>query len=116
MNIANTRKKLQEVASYTLLFVQAQKLDVNVKKITDIILRSLFKLGALKESCGKAKKETYEPLGDVTVRMEVSIQVVNVLWTTSITFKPTHLFQILVYISIWKESDEIRIENINTII
>lgn len=72
LNIANTRKQLQEVASYTLLSVQAEQLGVNLKKMSDAILRSLFKLGALKESCGKAKKETYEPLVDLTVRMDVS--------------------------------------------
>lgn len=72
LNIANTRKQLQEVASYTLLSVQAEKLGVNVKKMTDTILRSLFKLGALKESCGKQKIETYESLADLTVKMDVS--------------------------------------------
>lgn len=73
LNIANTRKQLHEVASYTLLSVQCEKLGVNLKKMTDIIIRSLFKLGALKESCGKTKKEIYDPIVDISVRMDVSI-------------------------------------------
>lgn len=72
LGIANTRKHLQEITSYTLLAVQSEQLGVNLKKLTDNIIKNLFKLGALKESCGKVKKEVIEPLVDITIKMDVS--------------------------------------------
>lgn len=73
LNIANTRKQLQEVVSFTLLAVQSEKLAVDLKKMTDTVIRNLFKSGALKESCGKVKKDIYDPLVDISVRMNVSM-------------------------------------------
>lgn len=72
LNIANTRKHLQEVASFTLMAVQCEKLEVNLKKMTDLVIKNLFKLGALKESCGKIKNQ-YNPLVDVSVKMDVRL-------------------------------------------
>lgn len=72
LNIATTRKQLQDVASFTLTAVQCEKLEVNLKKLTDLVIKNLFKLGALKESCGKVKNQ-YNPLIDVSVNMEVSL-------------------------------------------
>nr|CAH7726866.1 unnamed protein product [Callosobruchus chinensis] len=71
LGIANTRPQLQQVAKYTLLAVQNETLEVNLKKLVDQIIKNLFKLGALKESCGRIK-EKVAPLGDVSVRMDTS--------------------------------------------
>ncbi|CAH1954654.1 unnamed protein product [Acanthoscelides obtectus] len=71
LGIANTRPQLQEVAKYTLLAVQNDRLEVNIKKLVDSVIKNLFKLGALKESCGKIK-EKVDPLGNVSVKMDTS--------------------------------------------
>lgn len=72
LNIANTRKQLQDVVSFTLLSVQSENLGVDLKKLTDSVIKNLFKFGALKDSCGKMKKDLYDPFVDVSVKMNVS--------------------------------------------
>nr|CAI5857119.1 unnamed protein product [Callosobruchus analis] len=71
LGIANTRPQLQQVAKYTLLAVQNEVLEVDLKKLVDHIIKNLFKLGALKESCGKIKEKA-DPQRDVSVRMDTS--------------------------------------------
>ncbi|KAJ8958309.1 hypothetical protein NQ318_017455 [Aromia moschata] len=72
LGVANTRVQLQAVASQTLLAVQSDRLEVNTKKLTDKVIRNLFKLGALKESCGIQRTESSSALCDVSVKMDVS--------------------------------------------
>lgn len=47
LGIANTRPQLQAVAGNTLMAVQKERLDVDIKKMTDKAITDLFKLGAL---------------------------------------------------------------------
>ncbi|KAJ8931770.1 hypothetical protein NQ314_015302 [Rhamnusium bicolor] len=73
LGIANTRVQLQAVASETLLAVQSTILEVDIKKLTDKIIKNLFKLGALQESCGKKiNEEGSSAMCDVSVKMDVS--------------------------------------------
>lgn len=48
--------------------VQCDKLEVNVKKTTDLVIKNLYKLGALREFSDK----TNNSLGDITVKMDTS--------------------------------------------
>ncbi|KAJ8984879.1 hypothetical protein NQ317_002719 [Molorchus minor] len=75
LGIANTRIQLQQVASQSLLAVQMDRLEVDLKTLTDKVIRNLFKLGALKEECGIVKKSEETPLCDVSVKMNVSTNV-----------------------------------------
>ncbi|XP_057669741.1 helicase POLQ-like isoform X1 [Diorhabda carinulata] len=75
LGVANTRVQLQEVAAHTLLAVQKNVLDVDIKKITDAVIKNLFKLGALKDYASKVKeKDISTGLADVSVRMDTSLQ------------------------------------------
>lgn len=80
LGLANTRPELQAVASKTLLAAQNKMLEVNMKTLTDKVIRNLFKLGALKESCAVKEKDS-SALGDVSVRMDTS--TANVFLTFS---------------------------------
>ncbi|CAG9822832.1 unnamed protein product [Phaedon cochleariae] len=73
LGIANTRVQLQKVTAHTLLAVQRDKLEVDIKFLTDQVIKNLFKLGALKESAGKQKQCSFSGLRDVSVRMNTSI-------------------------------------------
>ncbi|CAG9859361.1 unnamed protein product [Phyllotreta striolata] len=77
LGIANSRSELRRVASRTLLAVQKEELNVDIKRITDGIIKSLFKLGALRESCGKVKEE--EIGNNVSVAMDTSLQGASVV-------------------------------------
>ncbi|KAG5898460.1 hypothetical protein JTB14_015467 [Gonioctena quinquepunctata] len=72
LGIANTRVQLQKVVQHTLLAVQTEKLNVNIKTLTDKVIKNLFKLGALKESCGIQRTESSHSICDVTVKMDTS--------------------------------------------
>ncbi|XP_030762470.1 helicase POLQ-like [Sitophilus oryzae] len=70
LGIANTRSQLQNVSNSTLMAVQIEKLNVNIKKLTDNVIKSLFKLGALEESCSKGKETD---LGlNISVKLDTS--------------------------------------------
>ncbi|XP_072378411.1 helicase POLQ-like isoform X1 [Diabrotica undecimpunctata] len=73
LGIANTRAKLQEVTAHTLLAVQSDQQEVNIKQLTDKVIKNLFKLGALKEFDVVYKEEPNTKC-DVSVRMDTSIQ------------------------------------------
>uniref|UniRef100_A0A6P7FQQ0 Helicase POLQ-like n=1 Tax=Diabrotica virgifera virgifera TaxID=50390 RepID=A0A6P7FQQ0_DIAVI len=73
LGIANTRAKLHEVTAHTLLSVQSDQQEVNIKQLTDKVIKNLFKLGALKELDVVYKEETNTKC-DVSVRMDTSIQ------------------------------------------
>ncbi|XP_044259159.1 helicase POLQ-like [Tribolium madens] len=70
LGVANTRAQLQEVSKKTLLNIQSERLEVNLKKITDKAISDLFKLGALQEADLSKKENNLDC--DVTVRMETS--------------------------------------------
>jgi POLQ-like helicase len=71
LGVANTRVGLQQVSKKTLLNIQSERLEVNVKKLTDRVIGDLFKLGALQEA-DLTKAENNRQC-DVTVRMETSV-------------------------------------------
>lgn len=48
--MANTRPELQAVARKTLMAVQKERLEVDIKKLTDKAITDLFKLGALTDA------------------------------------------------------------------
>ncbi|XP_074030719.1 mutagen-sensitive 301 isoform X2 [Leptinotarsa decemlineata] len=73
LGIANTRIQLQKVTQHTLLAVQSNKLEVNIKILTDKVIKNLFKLGALKESCGIQKTESSNTICDISVKMDTSV-------------------------------------------
>lgn len=77
LGTANTRTALQKVASMTLLSVQQEKLEVDVKTITDCVIRDLFKLGALKifneTTVKKGTKDSYSTVSNVSVCLDTSI-------------------------------------------
>ncbi|XP_008190461.2 helicase POLQ-like isoform X1 [Tribolium castaneum] len=70
LGVANTRAQLQEVAKKTLLHIQSERLEINLKKLTDKAISDLFKLGALQEADLSKKENTIDC--DVTVKMETS--------------------------------------------
>lgn len=53
LGMANTRPELQSVATKTLMAVQKDRLQVDIKKVTDKVITDLFKLGALIDACDK---------------------------------------------------------------
>lgn len=53
--------------------VQVDKLDVNIKGLTDSVIKNLFKLGALQETSDKGGKHSVESQCNVSVRMDTSL-------------------------------------------
>ncbi|KAF7283875.1 hypothetical protein GWI33_022906 [Rhynchophorus ferrugineus] len=70
LGIANTRLQLQNVSKSTLMAVQENKLNIDIKKLTDTVIKNLFKLGALEESCAKGKEST--AICNISVKMDTS--------------------------------------------
>ncbi|CAH0552619.1 unnamed protein product [Brassicogethes aeneus] len=71
LRLANTRSSLLEFANHTLMAVQCDKLQVCLKSLTDGVIRSLFKLGAIQEQSDK--KETESPNLDLTIKIVSSM-------------------------------------------
>lgn len=67
--MANTRPDLQAVAGKTLMAVQKERLQVDIKKLTDKAITDLFKLGALIDATDKES----ERLENVTLDFNVSV-------------------------------------------
>lgn len=57
--------------------VQVDKLDVNIKGLTDSVIKNLFKLGALQETSDKGGKHSVESQCNVSVRMDTSLASLN---------------------------------------
>lgn len=68
LGIANTRLDLQSVAKKTLMAVQCDKLNVNLKKLTDLAIKNLFKLGALKD-LNRKSSESFE---NMSIRLDTT--------------------------------------------
>lgn len=64
LSIATTRSDLHKLVSTTLLKIQENRLDVNIKKVTDRAISSLLKSGVIKVK-EKKKEESGKP--DVTI-------------------------------------------------
>ncbi|KAL1505822.1 hypothetical protein ABEB36_005294 [Hypothenemus hampei] len=73
LGIANTRIQLQKVSEMTLMAVQMDRLNVNIKKLTDNVIKQLFKMGALQESTDKVNERSIESQCNVTVKLDTSI-------------------------------------------
>ncbi|XP_050312718.1 helicase POLQ-like isoform X1 [Anthonomus grandis grandis] len=69
LGIANTRSDLQKVTRASLMSVQTDQLEVDIKKLTDVAIKKLFKLGALQESSEKGRQNSQR---DVSVRLRSS--------------------------------------------
>ncbi|CAG9764616.1 unnamed protein product [Ceutorhynchus assimilis] len=70
LGIANTRVQLHKVAQSTLMAVQVDKLDINIKQLTDGIIKKLFKMGALEEGTDKGNRKSLESQCNVTVKLD----------------------------------------------
>ncbi|XP_018331856.1 helicase POLQ-like [Agrilus planipennis] len=72
LGTATNRSQLQQVASKSLLAVQQDKLNVNMKNLTDNAICSLFKLGALQTNAQKQSSSTSTSSSHISLRMETS--------------------------------------------
>ncbi|KAH1019210.1 hypothetical protein HUJ04_009061 [Dendroctonus ponderosae] len=73
LGIANTRFQLQKVSRSTLMAVQEDRLDVNIKALTDSVIKKLFKLGALQEGDDQEKSRSVASQCNVSVKMDTSV-------------------------------------------
>lgn len=69
---ATTKAELQTVVGKTLMAVQAESLDLNIKTLTNKAIKELFKLGALKKV---GWSEDSQSLQNVSVQMDDSVVV-----------------------------------------
>lgn len=67
--MANTRPELQAVAGKTLMAVQKERLQVDIKKLTDKAITDLFKLGALLD----ASDTEDDSVQNVTLDLNVTV-------------------------------------------
>ncbi|XP_060525530.1 helicase POLQ-like isoform X2 [Cylas formicarius] len=72
LGLANTRSQLQAVIRSTLMAVQRDKLEVDIKAMTDNAIKCLFKMGAIEESCSRNKKPTSN-ICDFTVKLDMTL-------------------------------------------
>lgn len=72
LGMATTRTQLHEVTKKTLMAVQQQKLEVDVKKLTDKALTELFKLGALSTSLN-SNQESVSHLSNLSVCIDSTV-------------------------------------------
>lgn len=69
LGMANTRSELQAVAGKTLMAVQKERLQVDIKKLTDKAITDLFKLGALLD----ASDTEDDSIQNVTLDLNVTV-------------------------------------------
>ncbi|XP_066259214.1 helicase POLQ-like [Euwallacea similis] len=107
LGIANTRTQLHEVTRFSLMAVQVDKLGVDIKRLTDSVIKKLFKLGALQESTAKGNEGSVQSQCNVTVKMDQTFecltntsdlvsQVVNTKTTTKKTIVLTSSTKLIV--------------------
>ncbi|XP_066141464.1 helicase POLQ-like [Euwallacea fornicatus] len=77
LGIANTRTQLHEVAQSSLMAVQVDKLGVDIKRLTDSVIKKLFKLGALQESSAKGNERSVQSQCNVTVKMDQTFECLS---------------------------------------
>lgn len=73
LGTANTKTQLRKIASITLLAVQKDKLEVDIKNITNKVIKDLFKLGLVQTFEESSKKSN--PTPDITVCLENSVNI-----------------------------------------
>lgn len=69
LGMASTRPELQAVTGKTLMAVQKERLQVDIKKLTDKAITDLFKLGALLD----ASDTEGDSIQNVTLDLNVSV-------------------------------------------
>lgn len=63
--MAGSRAELQLLTAKTLMAVQNERLEVNIKKMTDQAITDLFKLGALCDSSSASEKSLHNVSVDI---------------------------------------------------
>lgn len=74
LNTADTRTKLEKVLNTTLMAVQQDRLNVNIKNLTKKVISDIYKLGAIAvPEQVQSINNTQLSLGDTSIDMNCSL-------------------------------------------